>query len=268
MTGMLVGNRCQRIGFLQRSDPMTAEPALLFPDPADADLAARARAAIDRDDGAVVPLLVRLADRLSAQGRGLEAIALRERALVLRRSFDGAASALFAADAEALVLLCNTVAMQQLGAREYAVAAAGLGVAAQVTRPPPPRLRAASGAFDVALRLLRKAEALSDPRGVLGDHARRPALRAATLNNLGCYYKEQGQLHTALRNLEQALAIESTCASPSPRACARRAPARDAAARRSRVAGQRGQHAPEHVRHPVADAAVRAARWRGSRGPV
>lgn len=89
----------------------------LFQEAADWALAANIRQAIERDDRAAVGLLLQLADRLSAQGRGLEAIALRERALVLRRSFDGSDFAVFAVEAEALVLLCNTVAMQQLGAR-------------------------------------------------------------------------------------------------------------------------------------------------------
>lgn len=52
----------------------------------------------------------------------------------------------------------------------------------------------------MVLELLKKAEILTE---------RDPAGKAATYNNLACYYRRQGKLHAALTYLQKALKIES-----------------------------------------------------------
>ncbi|RYH15146.1 tetratricopeptide repeat protein [archaeon] len=54
--------------------------------------------------------------------------------------------------------------------------------------------------FNMVLELLKKAEILTE---------KDPAGRAATYNNLACYYRRQGKLHSALQYLQKALKIES-----------------------------------------------------------
>ena len=54
--------------------------------------------------------------------------------------------------------------------------------------------------FSMVLELLKKAEILTE---------RDAAGRAATFNNLACYYRRQGKLHPALQYLQKALKIES-----------------------------------------------------------
>jgi pentatricopeptide repeat protein len=48
--------------------------------------------------------------------------------------------------------------------------------------------------FNMVLELLKKAEILTE---------RDPAGRAATYNNLACYYRRQGKLHSALQYLQK-----------------------------------------------------------------
>lgn len=55
----------------------------------------------------------------------------------------------------------------------------------------------------MVLELLKKAEILTE---------RDQAGRAATHNNLACYYRRQGKLHAALTHLQRALRIESRLA--------------------------------------------------------
>jgi tetratricopeptide (TPR) repeat protein len=52
--------------------------------------------------------------------------------------------------------------------------------------------------FQMAMELIKKAEALSEPYEFL---------RAVTYNNLACYYRRQNKLRTALKYLEKALAL-------------------------------------------------------------
>ena len=54
--------------------------------------------------------------------------------------------------------------------------------------------------FSMVLELLKKAEILTE---------RDPAGRAATFNNLACYYRRQGKLHPALQYLQKALKLEA-----------------------------------------------------------
>lgn len=48
--------------------------------------------------------------------------------------------------------------------------------------------------FGTSLELLRKAEVLTEPRGVLGDNTQRLQLRATTFSNLGAFYKRHVHL--------------------------------------------------------------------------
>lgn len=159
---------------------------------------------------------------------------MRERALVLVKEHYGLESEWFSHESEQLALRCNTMAMQHLRDRARRTARAaccGLAVTGEI--------RAAGPADrpEVAIKLLRKAEALTDPRGVMHRHPRRHSLRAVTLNNLGCYYKEQRKYHTALSYLQRALKLEADGAllppPPSPR---RTAPPLTAATAYSRPA--------------------------------
>jgi len=63
--------------------------------------------------------------------------------------------------------------------------------------------------FDRALELLKKADVLSE---------KHPAIRAVTLNNLGCLFRKKGKLRTALSYLQSALKIESTLLDNTKRA--------------------------------------------------
>jgi hypothetical protein len=95
-----------------------------------------------------------------------------ERALVLRRHFFGVESPEVVHACRALAEMCNLLSMSFLQQDNYAV----------------------------ALELLKKAELLSQ------HHAKE---KATTLNNLACYYRRLGKLHTAMGCLKKALAIET-----------------------------------------------------------
>lgn len=125
----------------------------------------------------------------------------------------------------------------------------------------------------VAIKLLHKAEALTDPRGVMYRHPRRHSLRAVTLNNLGCYYKEQRKYHTALSYLQRALKLEADGAllaarEPRPAPPQRRSP------QPRRAAGLRDNPAGTHLNmcailsHMHRCAPARAPLPAGSEGPL
>ncbi|KAF4677694.1 hypothetical protein FOL47_010915, partial [Perkinsus chesapeaki] len=65
------------------------------------------------------------------------------------------------------------------------------------------------GDTDEALRLFTKAEAVTDSANHHITRGARLVLRAVTYNNLGCFYKTLGKLHTALGYLRKALEIET-----------------------------------------------------------
>ena len=95
-----------------------------------------------------------------------------ERGLVLRQHFFGADSDEVWKACKTVGEMCNLLAMTYLQQED----------------------------FNMVLELLKKAEILTE---------RDQAGRAATFNNLACYYRRQGKLHAALQYLQKALKIES-----------------------------------------------------------
>lgn len=111
--------------------------------------------------------------QLQKQGNYLEALECMERGLVLRQHFFGADSDEVWSACKTVGEMCNLLAMTYLQQED----------------------------FNMVLELLKKAEILTE-RDQMG--------RAATFNNLACYYRRQGKLHAALQYLQKALKIEST----------------------------------------------------------
>jgi tetratricopeptide (TPR) repeat protein len=110
--------------------------------------------------------------QLQKQGNYLEALECMERGLVLRQHFFGAESDEVWTACKTVGEMCNLLAMTYLQQED----------------------------FNMVLELLKKAEILTE-RDAMG--------RAATFNNLACYYRRQGKLHAALQYLQKALKIES-----------------------------------------------------------
>mmetsp|Transcript_25767 Transcript_25767/g.43431 ORF Transcript_25767/g.43431 Transcript_25767/m.43431 type:complete len:320 (-) Transcript_25767:160-1119(-) len=110
--------------------------------------------------------------QLQKQGNYLEALECMERGLVLRQHFFGAESDEVWNACKTVGEMCNLLAMTYLQQED----------------------------FNMVLELLKKAEILTE-RDLPG--------RAATYNNLACYYRRQGKLHPALQYLQKALKIES-----------------------------------------------------------
>lgn len=110
--------------------------------------------------------------QLQKQGNYLEALECMERGLVLRQHFFGTESEEVWSACKTVGELCNLLAMTYLQQEDY----------------------------NMVLELLKKAEILTE---------RDPSSRAATFNNLACYYRRKGKLHSALQYLEKALKIES-----------------------------------------------------------
>ena len=109
---------------------------------------------------------------LQEQGRYLEALECMERGLVLRQHFFGAESDEVWRACKTVGEMCNLLAMTYLQQDDFAM----------------------------VLELLKKAEILTE-RDLAG--------RAVTYNNLACYYRRQGKLHSALNYMQKALRIES-----------------------------------------------------------
>ncbi|KAE9021225.1 hypothetical protein PR001_g13427 [Phytophthora rubi] len=105
-------------------------------------------------------------------GNYLKAFDCMERALVLRRHFFGIESEEVVQACRALAEMCNLLAMSFLQQDNYAV----------------------------TIDLLKKAEVLTQRH-----HS---AERATTLNNLACYYRRLGKLHSAMTSLKRALELE------------------------------------------------------------
>jgi len=110
--------------------------------------------------------------QLQKQGNYLEALECMERGLVLRQHFFGSDSEEVWKACKTVGEMCNLLAMTYLQQED----------------------------FNMVLELLKKAEILTE---------RDAAGRAATYNNLACYYRRQGKLHAALQYLQKALKIES-----------------------------------------------------------
>eukprot|EP00933_Yihiella_yeosuensis_P065076 TRINITY_DN68703_c0_g1_i1.p1 TRINITY_DN68703_c0_g1~~TRINITY_DN68703_c0_g1_i1.p1 ORF type:complete len:267 (-),score=67.15 TRINITY_DN68703_c0_g1_i1:95-895(-) len=65
------------------------------------------------------------------------------------------------------------------------------------------------GNTDISCKFFEKAEALTDPANLHMNAESRLVLRAVTYNNMGCFYKSFGKLHTALQFLKKAEKIEA-----------------------------------------------------------
>lgn len=110
--------------------------------------------------------------QLQKQGNYLEALECMERGLVLRQHFFGADSEEVWKACKTVGEMCNLLAMTYLQQED----------------------------FNMVLELLKKAEILTE---------KDQSGKAATYNNLACYYRRQGKLHAALQYLQKALKIES-----------------------------------------------------------
>ncbi|CAE8607966.1 unnamed protein product [Polarella glacialis] len=68
------------------------------------------------------------------------------------------------------------------------------------------------GNTEISCKFFEKAEALTDPANLHMTADSRLVLRAVTYNNMGCFYKSFGKLHTALQFLKKAETIENRSA--------------------------------------------------------
>jgi len=102
-----------------------------------------------------------------------------EQAINLRRKFLGDMHQDFLAAVERYVVSCNLFGIQCLN----------------------------SGQYTSSLELLKKAELMTEEKNV-PNFKRRVSLRAATFNNLCCYFRARGKLNAALQFAEKALKIE------------------------------------------------------------
>jgi tetratricopeptide (TPR) repeat protein len=117
--------------------------------------------------------------QLQKQGDYLEALECMERGLVLRQYFFGAESDEVWKACKTLGEMCNLLAMTYLQQED----------------------------FNMVLELLKKAEILTE---------RDAGGRAATFNNLACYYRRQGKLHAALLYLQK---VSESLTHHSPMVC-------------------------------------------------
>ncbi len=111
------------------------------------------------------------AERLRGDDRGLEALSLMEKGLVLRHSLCGKDGAELWDACKPMAELCNMLAMRILNGGDYSL----------------------------SLELLKKAELLSE---------RDRGAQASTFNNFAVYYRKIGKLHAALTYLHKCLGIE------------------------------------------------------------
>ena len=136
--------------------------------------------------GDSIAILDGLAAQLDVEGKELQAVRYRERALILRSERFGLMAPEVSDACEQLVLAANTVAMRQLRDGEHAV----------------------------ALELLSKAEMLTERKGCLAGRPSRVKLRAVTFNNFGCFYKLRAKMHTALQHA--TLPLHTTAVATHP----------------------------------------------------
>lgn len=111
------------------------------------------------------------AEKLHSDGKGLEALSLMEKGLVLRHSLYGKDGDELWEACKVMAELCNKLAMTILNGGDYSL----------------------------SLELLKKAELLSE---------RNDAAQASTYNNFAVYYRKIGKLHAALSFLQKCLRIE------------------------------------------------------------
>lgn len=114
-----------------------------------------------------------------AQQKYVMAAECYEQAINLRRKLLGDTHEQFLASIERYVVRCNLWGIQCLN----------------------------SGQYTHSLELLKKAEVMTEVDNV-PNFRRRVALRAATFNNLCCYFRHRGKLNAALQFAEKALKIE------------------------------------------------------------
>ena len=112
------------------------------------------------------------ARKLRDDDKGLEALSLMEKALVLRHSLYGKDGQELWDACQGMAELCNQLAMRVLN----------------------------GGDFSLSLELLKKAELLSE-KDLAGQ--------ASTNNNFAVYYRKIGKLHAALTYLQKCLSIET-----------------------------------------------------------
>jgi len=111
--------------------------------------------------------------RLQCDGNYLEALECMERGLVLRQHFFGPESEEVWKACKTVAEMCNLLAMTYLQQED----------------------------FVMVHELLKKAEILTE---------RDDGGRAVTYNNLACYFRRQGKLHSALKSLQKALKVEQS----------------------------------------------------------
>uniref|UniRef100_A0A7S1H3R9 Protein kinase domain-containing protein n=6 Tax=Hemiselmis andersenii TaxID=464988 RepID=A0A7S1H3R9_HEMAN len=121
-------------------------------------------------------------EELRREGRTVEALTELERGLFLRREVLGDKHAEVEKCCCAFISSTNSTAMTALQA----------------------------GDMLLSFELLKKAEIVTEPRGLIRDTMTRLKMRAITLNNLGCFMRRRGKLHSALQYLDKALRIELT----------------------------------------------------------
>lgn len=121
-------------------------------------------------------------EALRKEGRTVEALAELERGLFLRREVLGDAHPEVEKSCVAYVSFANSTAMTALQA----------------------------GDLVLSFELLKKAEIVTEPRGLIRDKMARMKMRAITFNNLGCFYRRRGKLHSSIQYLDKALRIELT----------------------------------------------------------
>jgi tetratricopeptide (TPR) repeat protein len=117
---------------------------------------------------------------LRRQGKVLESLEHLEKSLFLRRECWGPESTEVDRATQVFISSCNACSMVCLQAGNYKLCA----------------------------ELLRKADVLTGPKGYIKSKWIRRRLKCLTLNNLGCFYRRMGKLHSALRSLEESLKLE------------------------------------------------------------
>lgn len=113
-----------------------------------------------------------MSEKLAKEKKSMEALQCMEKSLILRGHIFGLDSDEVYIACKSTAEMCNLLAMMYLQQDE----------------------------FDVTLELLKKAEVLSE---------RHKIARAATYNNMGCYFRKRGKHRTALSYVRKALKIES-----------------------------------------------------------
>jgi len=124
--------------------------------------------------------------RFQSEGKSVDALQWLEHGVWLRRDRDGVGSEEVERCAHTLMCDCNTVAMASLQANNFVLAHELLSKALIISEP----VGAANGS------------------GLVRQEGPRRRLRAVTYNNLGCFFRKRGKLHSSLQMLDKALRLE------------------------------------------------------------